>query len=79
MKILDIGCGWGGFAYYASKNYQVEVTGLTLSTAQAEIASQKCQNLPVEINLQDYRDHEGQYDSVLSIGMFDQIRFPGGI
>src|SRR5690554_3968863 len=75
MKVLDIGCGWDRFAYYASKNHQVEVTGLTLSTAQAEIARQKCQDLRVEIKLQDYRDHEGQYDRVLSIGMFEHIGY----
>ena len=73
MKILDIGCGWGGMAKFAAQNYDVSVTGITVSSKQAEYARQFCQGLPVEIILQDYRSLSTHYDRAYSIGMFEHI------
>ena len=53
MKVLDIGCGWGGAARYAAENYGVSVTGITISKQQAEVAKKTCHDLPIEILLQD--------------------------
>ena len=73
MKVLDIGCGWGGFAAYAAKNHHVEVVGITLSEEQAKLAKQRCKGLPVEIRLQDYRDVDEPFDRILSIGMMEHV------
>jgi cyclopropane-fatty-acyl-phospholipid synthase len=73
MRLLDIGCGWGGFVQYAAKNYGVECVGITLSPKQAEYAKEVCRGLPVEIRVQDYRDINEQFDRVLSIGMFEHV------
>jgi cyclopropane-fatty-acyl-phospholipid synthase len=73
MRVLDIGCGWGSFAEFAAKHYGVSVLGVTVSKEQAAYASERCKDLPVEIRLQDYRDVEGQFDRVLSIGMFEHV------
>jgi len=73
MRVLDIGCGWGSFAEHAARHHGVEVTGITISREQAELARQRCHGLPVEIRLQDYRDLEGHYDRVVSIGMFEHV------
>ncbi len=73
MRILDIGCGWGGFAKYSAEHYGVEVLGITLSQNQAEIAQKLCVGLPVEIRVQDYRDVEGTFDRILEIGMFEHV------
>lgn len=54
MRVLDIGCGWGGTAKYLAERYQVEVVGITISQEQKEFAQQLCQGLTVEIRLQDY-------------------------
>lgn len=59
QHILDIGCGWGGFAKFASQKYGARVTGVTISKEQAELARKFCEGLPVEIQLKDYRDIEG--------------------
>ena len=53
MRLLDIGCGWGGLAEYAAKNYQVSVTGITISKEQQKLAIQRCKSLDVEILLMD--------------------------
>ncbi len=73
MKVLEIGCGWGGWAKYAATNYGVEVTGLTVSAEQAKYARDFCKGLPVEILLKDYREAKGQYDRVVSIAMFEAV------
>ena len=73
MTVLDIGCGWGGFAKYAAERYGVRVTGITLSKNQVEYASKLCAGLPIDIRLQDYRDVTGQFDRVLEIGMFEHV------
>lgn len=73
MKVLDIGCGWGGFAKHAAKNYGVKVVGITLSNNQAEYARTLTKDLPVEIRLMDYRDVNEHFDRVLEIGMFEHV------
>ena len=75
MRLLDIGCGWGGLAGFAAENYGVEVVGITVSRAQAELARQRCQGLPVEIRLEDYRNLKGCFDRVVSIGMFEHVGY----
>jgi len=67
MKVLDIGCGWGGFAKYVSKKYGVNVIGITLSENQAMYAREVCKNLPVEIRVQDYRDLNEKFDMVIEL------------
>ena len=73
MKVLDIGCGWGSFAKYAAEKYHVEVTGVTVSKEQAELAKELCYGLPVKIKLQDYRDMGGKFDAIVSLGMFEHV------
>ncbi|MBB3140578.1 cyclopropane fatty acyl phospholipid synthase [Halomonas organivorans] len=73
MRVLDIGCGWGSFAEHAARHHGVEVTGITISREQAELARKRCEGLPVEILLEDYRDLEGQFDRIVSIGMFEHV------
>lgn len=73
MKLLDIGCGWGGFARFAAENYGVTVVGITLSNEQAKYARGFCRDVPVEIRVQDYRDLDGTYDRISAIGMFEHV------
>lgn len=75
MKLLDIGCGWGGLLKYAAENYGVSGVGLTISKEQAELAEKHCAGLPVEIRLQDYREIEGIFDGVVSVGMFEHVGY----
>jgi cyclopropane-fatty-acyl-phospholipid synthase len=75
MRVLDIGCGWGGTAKFAAEHYQVEVVGITVSREQLRYAKESCGGLPVEILLQDYRDLEGRFDHILSIGMFEHVGY----
>ena len=71
--LLDIGCGWGGLAKFAAENYGVKVTGVTVSKEQLALAQQRVQGLPVELLLQDYRDLQGSFDKVVSVGMFEHV------
>jgi cyclopropane-fatty-acyl-phospholipid synthase len=73
QKVLDIGCGWGGFAKYASEMYGAKVTGITVSRKQAEIAHECCMGLPVEIRIQDYRDVSETFDHIVSLGMLEHV------
>jgi cyclopropane-fatty-acyl-phospholipid synthase len=73
MNVLDIGCGWGGFAKYAAEKYNVTVLGTTVSREQIEFARKACQGLPVEIKLQDYRGLKEKFDRIVSIGMFEHV------
>lgn len=73
MKVLDIGCGWGSFAAHAARHHGVHVTGITISREQAELARKRCEGLDVEILLKDYRDLEGHFDRIVSIGMFEHV------
>jgi cyclopropane-fatty-acyl-phospholipid synthase len=75
--VLEIGCGWGGFAEYAAKERGLRVTGLTISQAQYDYAVARMARAglsdKVEIRLQDYRDETGLYDGVASIEMFEAV------
>ena len=73
MRVLDIGCGWGALAKYAAEKYQVEVTGVTISIQQYEYAKENCKNLPIEIRFQDYRETSGNFDRIVSLGMFEHV------
>ncbi|CAD5279825.1 MULTISPECIES: cyclopropane fatty acyl phospholipid synthase [unclassified Imperialibacter] len=73
MSVLDIGCGWGSFARYAAEKYYVQVTGITLSEDQLLLGNQLNDRLPVKLKLQDYRDLTGQYDRIVSLGMFEHV------
>lgn len=79
MRVLDIGCGWGGAAQYFAEAHGVEVVGVTVSRHQAEHARRRNAGLPVEIRLQDYRDlaaeFEGVFDRAFSIGMFEHAGY----
>ncbi len=74
-KVLDIGCGWGGFAKFASKNYKCHVTGITISDEQFKYAEKDCQGLPVKIIKLDYRDLKGKYDKILICGMLEHVGY----
>ncbi|RYX78470.1 cyclopropane fatty acyl phospholipid synthase [bacterium] len=73
MTLLDIGCGWGGFAAYAAEKYGAKVTGITLSVEQAELAKQNTKKYNCTILLKDYRDMTGSFDRVVSIGMLEHV------
>ncbi len=73
MRVLDVGCGWGGTARFLAEHYNVEVTGVTVSEAQTALAQETCKDLPVQIRLQDYRTVEGEFDRILSVGMFEHV------
>jgi cyclopropane-fatty-acyl-phospholipid synthase len=75
MRVLDIGCGWGGFARYAASRYQAEVYGVTVSREQAAYAKQCCDGLCTEFALKDYRDVQDSFDAVVSIGMFEHVGY----
>jgi cyclopropane-fatty-acyl-phospholipid synthase len=73
MRVLDIGCGWGGLAEYMARNHQVSVVGVTVSGQQETLAKARCKGLPVEIRLADYRDLNDPFDRVVSVGMFEHV------
>ncbi len=73
LTLLDIGCGWGGLAQHAARHHGVRVTGITVSREQQLLAEQRCAGLPVSIRLQDYRDLEGRFDRIVSVGMFEHV------
>ncbi|WP_333712789.1 cyclopropane-fatty-acyl-phospholipid synthase family protein [Yoonia sp.] len=75
--VLEIGCGWGGFAEYAAKERGIKVTGLTISREQHDYAVARMARAGlsdmVEIKMQDYRDEKGRYDGIASIEMFEAV------
>ncbi|WP_288928388.1 cyclopropane-fatty-acyl-phospholipid synthase family protein [uncultured Maritimibacter sp.] len=75
--VLEIGCGWGGFAEYAAKERGLQVTCLTISREQFNYAVERIEKAGlsdrVTIKLQDYRDETGQYDGIASIEMFEAV------
>ena len=76
-SILEIGCGWGGFAEYAASKHGARITGLTLSPSQREFTIKRMEKAglsdKVDVRLEDYRDHQGQYDGIASIEMFEAV------
>ena len=75
MKVLDIGCGWGGLALYMAQHCGATVIGVTISQEQAKYAREICRNYPVDIRLQDYRDLNEQFDAIVSVGMFEHVGY----
>lgn len=75
MRVLDIGCGWGGTPKFMAERYGAEVVGITVSARQAAFAKSLCEGLPVDIRLQDYRTLKEKFDRVLSIGMFEHVGY----
>ncbi len=75
MTVLELGCGWGSFAKYAAEKYGARVTALNISTEQVRLAREFCAGLPVEIRQQDYREAEGSYDAVVSIGILEHVGY----
>ena len=75
--VLEIGCGWGGFAEFAAKEIGCKITGLTISKEQHAFATERIARAglsdKVEIKLQDYRDESGKYDRIASIEMFEAV------
>ena len=75
MHLLDIGCGWGSLVNYAVRNYGVRADGITISGEQAQWARRRASDLPINIRLMDYRDLDGQYDRIASVGMFEHVGY----
>jgi cyclopropane-fatty-acyl-phospholipid synthase len=77
MSVLDIGCGWGGTALSLAKDFDVSVTGITLSERQLEVARARAQAAGladrVRFDLMDYREVEGRFDRIVSVGMFEHV------
>jgi len=76
-KVLEIGCGWGGFAEYLGKNYDVKLDCITISKKQFEYAKERIHNCglneKVNIEIKDYRDLKGKYNSIASIEMIEAV------
>ncbi len=76
MRLLDVGCGWGGMVMHAARHYGVQAIGITLSKNQAEYAQKAAADAGVEgveYRVQDYRDIDGRFDAISSIGMFEHV------
>jgi cyclopropane-fatty-acyl-phospholipid synthase len=77
QKLLEIGCGWGGFAEYVAKTFGARVVGLTISQEQRDFAQKRIHQAglseKVEIRLQDYRDERDRYDRIASIEMIEAV------
>lgn len=77
QRVLDIGCGWGGTGLFLAENFDVDVTGVTLSTEQQRVAERRAKKLGLSdqarFELRDYRAVEGQFDRLVSIGMFEHV------
>lgn len=79
-RVLDIGCGWGGLAMYLAQHQGAQVTGITLSSEQLAVARQRVAERglerQVQLRLQDYRDTQGRFDAIVSVGMFEHVGRP---
>jgi cyclopropane-fatty-acyl-phospholipid synthase len=73
MRVLDLGCGWAGFAAFAAERYGVTVTGYTVSQEQVRWAKDHYPKLPIDIRLDDYRNATGTFDAVVSIGLMEHV------
>ncbi len=73
MRVLDIGCGWGGLAKHLASEHGVSVVGVTISKEQAKLAKRMVAGLPVKIRVQDYRDLHETFDRIVSVGMFEHV------
>lgn len=73
MRVLDLGCGWGGLAAYMAERYGCSVVGMTLSKDQHALGREMWKHLDVDLRLADYRDVSGTFDRVASIGMMEHV------
>jgi cyclopropane-fatty-acyl-phospholipid synthase len=77
LKVLDIGCGWGGLAFYLHKHYGVEVLGVALAQDQIEFCKERAIELgvadQVKFELMDYRDVSGSFDRITSVGLLEHV------
>jgi cyclopropane-fatty-acyl-phospholipid synthase len=80
LRVLDIGCGWGGLALSLAELERVEVVGVTLSREQLAVARQRARQAGLEgrvrFTLKDYREIEGRFDRIVSVGMFEHVGVP---
>lgn len=76
MRVLDIGCGWGGLSKYLAEKHGVSVTGITVSEEQAKLAREWVKGLSVDIQVVDYRLLEDEpFDRIVSVGMFEHVGY----
>lgn len=79
-RVLDIGCGFGGMALYLAQEHGAQVTGITLADEQLRVAQKRARELGledrVEFRLEDYRDTQGSFDAIASVGMFEHVGRP---
>ncbi len=75
QTVLDIGGGWGSFAKFAAEKYGAKVTVITVSRQQVELGKKLCINLDINFILQDYRDIQGKFDHLVSLGMIEHVGF----
>jgi cyclopropane-fatty-acyl-phospholipid synthase len=80
MKVLDIGCGWGGLALYLHRHYDVDVLGIALAPDQIEFSRERAAEAGVsdrvKFELMDYRDVEGPFDRIISVGLIEHLGTP---
>jgi len=74
-RILELGCGWGGFAQYAASTYGCSVVAHNISSEQVAFARRWCAGLPVEVIQGDYREATGEYDKVAAIGLTEHVGY----
>ena len=75
MRILDVGSGWGGLLKFAAERYGVSGLGITVSKQQMAYANETRGDLPIETRLMDYMDLDGQFDRIVSVGMFEHVGY----
>ncbi|MDD3180727.1 MAG: cyclopropane fatty acyl phospholipid synthase [Opitutaceae bacterium] len=75
LRLLDVGCGWGGLAKFAAEQYGCNVVGITISREQQAYAVQSCRGLPIEIRLQDYHEVAEPFDRIVSVGMMEHVGY----
>lgn len=73
MRVLDIGCGWGGAAQFMVERHAASVTGVTVSRNQLQSAQRRCAGLDAQFRLEDYRSLTGNFDAIFSLGMFEHV------
>lgn len=73
MRVLDLGCGWGGLCKYLAEKHGVTCVGVTVSAEGVKYANAHKGNLPISFRLMDYRDVDEVFDRVVSIGMFEHV------
>ncbi|MDO8356635.1 MAG: cyclopropane fatty acyl phospholipid synthase [Nitrospirota bacterium] len=74
-RVLELGCGWGGFAHFAASNYGCSVVAYNISEQQVAYARRWCAGLPVDIRLMDYREATGEFDKVAAIGICEHVGY----